>query len=372
MNVYDFTVTAQDGSQVALKDYAGKVLLIVNTATACGFTPQYGPMQEIYDEFHDKGLEILDFPCNQFGNQAPGEDEEIHSFCQGRFGITFPQFSKIDVNGDDAIPLYKYLTTATTFEGFGKSPMALMMAGVAKKMDKDYKNNGNIKWNFTKFLIDREGNIKARFEPTADMKLVRDTCLKGGAPAAQAGFSCPFGAIHLLRTLGRGDCGPPLPVAEEGGTESPQPHRFSGRLQCLHGNGKCGKAGKYGSSHISANPVSPSHGLAGDRPCQPSAQVAITDCSPLWLQTCPRHVCLTRRALLGKGAKRALNKLTAFALGKGPFFEITTGKGIQPWKQKTAHKPITRCCSTASSAFRSMPARARWSSATAPSWTTSA
>ena len=164
MNVYDFTVTAQDGSQVALKDYAGKVLLIVNTATACGFTPQYGPMQE----------EILDFPCNQFGNQAPGEDEEIHSFCQGRFGITFPQFSKIDVNGDDAIPLYKYLTTATTFEGFGKSPMALMMAGVAKKMDKDYKNNGNIKWNFTKFLIDREGNIKARFEPTADMKLVRD------------------------------------------------------------------------------------------------------------------------------------------------------------------------------------------------------
>ena len=174
MNVYDFTVTAQDGSQVALKDYAGKVLLIVNTATACGFTPQYAPMQEIYDEFHDKGLEILDFPCNQFGNQAPGEDEEIHSFCQGRFGITFPQFSKIDVNGDDAIPLYKYLTTATTFEGFGKSPMALMMAGVAKKMDKDYKNNGNIKWNFTKFLIDREGNIKARFEPTADMKLVRD------------------------------------------------------------------------------------------------------------------------------------------------------------------------------------------------------
>ena len=174
MNVYDFTVTAQDGSQVALKDYAGKVLLIVNTATACGFTPQYAPMQEIYDEFHEKGLEILDFPCNQFGNQAPGEDEEIHSFCQGRFGVTFPQFSKVDVNGDDAIPLYKYLTTATTFEGFGKSPMGLMLSGVVKKVDKDYKNNGNIKWNFTKFLIDREGNIKARFEPTADMKLVRD------------------------------------------------------------------------------------------------------------------------------------------------------------------------------------------------------
>ena len=172
MNVYDFTVTAQDGSQVALKDYAGKVLLIVNTATACGFTPQYGPMQEIYEEFHDKGLEILDFPCNQFAEQAPGTDEEIHSFCQGRFGVTFPQFSKIDVNGADAIPLYKYLTTNTAFEGFG-GPMGLVLAPIVKKMDKDYKNNGNIKWNFTKFLIDREGNIVARFEPTADMKLVR-------------------------------------------------------------------------------------------------------------------------------------------------------------------------------------------------------
>jgi len=172
MNVYDFTVTAQDGSQVNLRDYAGKVLLIVNTATACGFTPQYGPMQEIYEEFHDKGLEILDFPCNQFAEQAPGTDEEIHSFCQGRFGVTFPQFSKINVNGDDAIPLYKYLTTNTAFEGFG-GPMGLVLAPIVKKMDKDYKNNGNIKWNFTKFLIDREGNIVARFEPTADMKLVK-------------------------------------------------------------------------------------------------------------------------------------------------------------------------------------------------------
>ena len=174
MNVYDFTVTAQDGSQVNLKDYAGKVLLIVNTATACGFTPQYGPMQEIYEEFHDKGLEILDFPCNQFAEQAPGTDEEIHSFCQGRFGVTFPQFSKIDVNGDNASPLYKYLTTNTAFEGFGKGPMGLVLAPIVKKMDKDYKNNGNIKWNFTKFLIDREGNIVARFEPTADMKLVKE------------------------------------------------------------------------------------------------------------------------------------------------------------------------------------------------------
>jgi glutathione peroxidase len=174
MNVYDFTVKTRKGEEVPLANYRGQVLLIVNTATGCGFTPQYKELQEIYDAHKADGLEILDFPCNQFADQAPGTDEEIHTFCTGRFGITFPQFAKCDVNGENAIPLYQYLTSATTFEGFGKSPMALMMAGVAKKMDKDYKNNGNIKWNFTKFLIDRDGNIAARFEPTADMKLVRE------------------------------------------------------------------------------------------------------------------------------------------------------------------------------------------------------
>ena len=173
MNIYDFTVKAQDGTDVSLADYKGKVLLVVNTATGCGFTPQYDELQDLYDEFKDRGFEILDFPCNQFGNQAPGDDEEIHSFCTGRFGITFPQFSKIDVNGEDAIPLYKWLTTETKFEGFGSSPMALMMAGIAKKMDKDYKNNGNIKWNFTKFVINRDGEITARLEPT-DMKSLKE------------------------------------------------------------------------------------------------------------------------------------------------------------------------------------------------------
>ncbi|MBQ7573758.1 MAG: glutathione peroxidase [Clostridia bacterium] len=169
MSIYDFKVTAQDGHEVSLSDYKGKVLLIVNTATGCGFTPQYTELQELYTEFKDKGLEILDFPCNQFGNQAPGDNEEIHTFCTGRFGITFPQFAKIDVNGENAIELYKYLTENTKFEGFGISPMSALLSGVVKKMDKDYKNNGNIKWNFTKFLIDREGNIVERFEPT-DMK----------------------------------------------------------------------------------------------------------------------------------------------------------------------------------------------------------
>ncbi len=172
MNVYDFKVMAQDGSEVSLADYRGKVLLIVNTATGCGFTPQYAELQELYEACHDRGLEILDFPCNQFGEQAPGTDAEIHTFCTGRFGITFPQFAKIDVNGENAIPLYRWLTENTTFEGFGASPMALMLSGIVKKMDKDYKNNGKIKWNFTKFLIDRDGNIAARFEPM-DMKNLR-------------------------------------------------------------------------------------------------------------------------------------------------------------------------------------------------------
>ena len=179
MNVYDFKVTAQDVSEVSLADYKGKVLLIVNTATGCGFTPQYEELQALYEAFHDKGLEILDFPCNQFGEQAPGTDEEIHTFCTGRFGITFPQFAKIDVNGENAVLLYRWLTENTKFEGFGASPMALMLSGIVKKMDRDYKNNGNIKWNFTKFLIDREGNIAARFEPM-DMKDLRakvEACL---------------------------------------------------------------------------------------------------------------------------------------------------------------------------------------------------
>ena len=173
MSIYDFKVTARAGHEVPLADYKGKVLLIVNTATGCGFTPQYTELQELYRLHQKDGLEILDFPCNQFGEQAPGSDEEIHSFCTGRFGITFPQFAKIDVNGEHAIPLYKYLTENTTFAGFS-GPMGLMMKGIAKKMDKDYKNNGNIKWNFTKFLIDRNGEIAARFEPTESLDKVKE------------------------------------------------------------------------------------------------------------------------------------------------------------------------------------------------------
>ena len=173
MGIYDFKVKTREGNEVALSDYKGKVLLIINTATGCGFTPQYDGLQELYELHQKDGLEILDFPCNQFAEQAPGSDEEIHTFCTVRFGTTFPQFSKIDVIGENAHPLFKYLSENTKFEGFGKNPMALILKGVVKKMDKDYKNNGNIKWNFTKFLIDRNGEIKARFEPTASIKDVQ-------------------------------------------------------------------------------------------------------------------------------------------------------------------------------------------------------
>ncbi len=168
MNIYDFTVKAQDGADVELSRFKGKVLLVVNTATGCGFTPQYSELQEMYEELKDKGFEILDFPCNQFGEQTPGSDEEVHDFCTGRFGITFPQYSKVDVNGENAIPLYKWLTANTKFEGFN-GPMGLILKPVVKKMDKDYKNNGNIKWNFTKILINKNGEIDSRYEPTADI-----------------------------------------------------------------------------------------------------------------------------------------------------------------------------------------------------------
>lgn len=173
MNAFDFNVRAQDGSDVALSQFKGKVLLIVNTATGCGFTPQYTELQEMYESLHDKGLEILDFPCNQFGEQTPGSDEEVHSFCTGRYGITFPQYSKIDVNGEKAIPLYKWITENTKFAGFSGA-MGLVLKPIVKKMDKDYKNNGNIKWNFTKILVNRDGEIVARFEPTESIKNIEE------------------------------------------------------------------------------------------------------------------------------------------------------------------------------------------------------
>lgn len=172
-NVYDFTVKDRKGEDVSLKDYEGKVLLIVNTATGCGFTPHYEPLEEMYKDLRDQGFEILDFPCNQFANQAPGDDDEIHEFCTLKFGTEFPQFTKIDVNGDTADPLFAYLATERPFEGFGKGLKNKAFDKIASKNNKKYGEKAYIKWNFTKFLIDRDGNVVKRYEPTFDMKDLR-------------------------------------------------------------------------------------------------------------------------------------------------------------------------------------------------------
>ncbi|MCM1115353.1 MAG: glutathione peroxidase [Clostridium sp.] len=142
MNVYDYVVKDAQGNDVSLKEYEGKVLLIVNTATGCGFTPQYRALQNLYERYQAQGLEILDFPCNQFANQAPGTEKEIEDFCQSRYGVTFRLFKKICVNGANEEPLYTYL-----------------------KSQKGGVMGTGIKWNFTKFLIDRNGNVVQRFAP---------------------------------------------------------------------------------------------------------------------------------------------------------------------------------------------------------------
>ena len=174
MSIYDYSVLNPKNEEVSLKQFEGKVLLIVNTATGCGFTPHYKDLEEMYEKYHDQGLEILDIPCNQFAGQTPGTDDEIHEFCTLHYNTQFPQMKKSDVNGVNALPLYQYLKSQKGFEGFGKSPAALAMGLMLKKIDKDYKNNPDIKWNFTKFVVDRSGNVVARFEPTADMKKVAE------------------------------------------------------------------------------------------------------------------------------------------------------------------------------------------------------
>ena len=171
--VYDFTVKDRLNNEVNLGGYEGKVLLIVNTATGCGFTPHYDPLEEMYKDFRDQGFEILDFPCNQFADQAPGDAEEIHQFCTLKFGTEFPQFAKIDVNGEDALPLFAWLATEKPFAGFGKGLKNAALNKFADRNNKKFGDKAYIKWNFTKFLIDRKGNVIARFEPTTDMKDVR-------------------------------------------------------------------------------------------------------------------------------------------------------------------------------------------------------
>ena len=168
--IYDITVKDDLGRDVSLADYKGKVLLIVNTATRCGFTPQYDELEAIYEKYHADGLEILDFPCNQFGEQAPGTIEEIHQFCTANFNIRFPQFDKIDVNGANESPLFTYLKAQKGFGGFDLNDQrGKFMDEMLRKQDADYDKKSDIKWNFTKFLVSRDGRVLKRYEPTDKM-----------------------------------------------------------------------------------------------------------------------------------------------------------------------------------------------------------
>ena len=167
--VYAIDILQADGTTTSMADYKGQVLLVVNTATRCGFTPQYEELEAMYEKYHEKGLEILDFPCNQFGGQAPGTAEEIKEFCTGKYNTQFPQFAKIEVNGDNATPLFTWLKEQKGFEGFGQDDRAKMMTAMIERNDPDFASKPDIKWNFTKFLLDRQGNVVARFEPTAPM-----------------------------------------------------------------------------------------------------------------------------------------------------------------------------------------------------------
>ncbi|MDD3416604.1 MAG: glutathione peroxidase [Lachnospiraceae bacterium] len=172
MSIYEYTVPTTDGQEKSFSEYEGKVMLIVNTATGCGFTPQYESIESMYEKYHEQGFEVIDIPCNQFAGQTPGTDQEIHEFCALRYNTQFSQMKKSDVNGENQLPLYSYLKSQKGFEGFGKGVKAVAMNAMLKKIDKNYKNNPDIKWNFTKFVVDRKGNIVARFEPTEDMKKV--------------------------------------------------------------------------------------------------------------------------------------------------------------------------------------------------------
>ncbi len=174
MSYFDYIVKAKDGTDVSLTQYAGKVLLIVNTATGCGFTPQYDDLERIYAAYRDKGFEVLDFPCNQFANQAPESDDEITQFCTLKFGTEFPQFKKIDVNGETADPLFAALATEKPFVGFGKGLKNKALEKFASANNRKYGDAAYIKWNFTKFLVNREGELVARFEPTASMQEVEE------------------------------------------------------------------------------------------------------------------------------------------------------------------------------------------------------
>ena len=191
---YDIKVTNDAGQEVSLGDYRGQVLLIVNTATRCGFTPQYEELEALYEKYHAAGLEILDFPCNPFGQQAPGTISEIHQFCTANFNIQFPQFDKIDVNGPNASPLFTFLKAQQGFGGFDSADeRGKFMDQMLRRQDADYDKKADIKWNFTKFLVSRDGRVVRRFEPTDKMSNVE--------MAIEAELNPVVGAIMARRSV---------------------------------------------------------------------------------------------------------------------------------------------------------------------------
>ena len=165
-NVYDFKALSNKGEEVDFSTYKGKVLLIANTASKCGFTPQYDGLEALYQKYKDMGLVVIGFPCDQFGHQEPGSNEEIAEFCRINHGVTFPLMDKVDVNGENAVPIFRWLYAEKPFAGFGEGETAQFMDRMLSGQDPEYASNPDIKWNFTKFLVDRKGNVVARFEPT--------------------------------------------------------------------------------------------------------------------------------------------------------------------------------------------------------------
>ena len=165
MSIYDYSIVDRNGKEISLKGNKGKVLIIVNTATGCGFTPQYEGLEKLYKEYHEKGLEIIDIPCNQFGNQAPGTDDEIHEFCALKYNTSFDQFAKADVNGENELPLYTYLKEQIKEDKIDGMKNKIAMKAV-EKISKATKKDGDIKWNFTKFLVDKDGKVIGRYSPT--------------------------------------------------------------------------------------------------------------------------------------------------------------------------------------------------------------
>ena len=168
MSIYDYAYTSIEGNPVRMSDYKGKVVLIVNTASKCGFAPQYEGLEALYQRYRDQGFEVIGFPCNQFMDQEPGDEAAISEFCSVRYGVTFPMSAKADVRGDDAIPLFRYLIEQKGFEGMGKGIKNKAFDMMLKAKYKDGYKDSQVKWNFTKFLVDRQGEVAARFEPVVE------------------------------------------------------------------------------------------------------------------------------------------------------------------------------------------------------------